>query len=685
VSKKKNSGSIHRYLSAEQKAARRAEENPAFELGEPPRPQGLDRKVRDEWNRQTALLSKKRKLAKTDGDLLFRSVEAKLAGDDAALFECLKEWRDRAPFPEPQAPAPVADQSAPAPPVVPDAAAVAKAYAVDVTSGTIVAGKFVIQACQRFLDDLASGTEHFTFDPKGAQHVVNYISSLTLGTLLPWQVFILANLYGFKKTNGLRRFRQAHIEVAKKNGKTSLLAALGLYHADPQGDGEKRPEVYVAATTKAQAQSICFREALRLRNESEDLMSRTETFKGANASIEFPATDGTFQPLAANSDKLNGRNMALGLLDELGDHPTGELFNVFRSSMAGRQQPLLLSITTAGNSREQIAWEQRQHALQVIDGTAPDDEFFAFIATLDDLDDWKDESVWGKANPSLGTLVPLDNLRSGAKLARTMPTTKYDFLRYNLNIWPSISQSGWVSIDDLSKPGNAYLTEADKLVTTVERIAAAEKRLEGRLAFLGLDLAVKNDLSVLAILFPPLEEEGIFECLFRVWVPEENIITRSQEHRVPYRFWNEQGFITATPGEVTDFGCVRRDILAVREKFKVHELGFDIAHASDLTQQLTQEGMNVCKVQQGFWLDEPIQRLERLVVQGKLCTHGNPVANWCFSNVMLEHNKNGRVMFSKNKSREKIDCAVAAANAMASFLAYVPPAVCAWDGIVKLV
>jgi phage terminase large subunit-like protein len=671
MSRRKPIGEIHRYLSQAEKDARKAEENPAFEPGEPVRPQGLDQKTRGEWNRLVPLLLTKRLLAKNDGPLLLRCIAAKLAGDDVVRVECLTVWKNREPFPEEPAAA-VAEQPA-APPVVPDAAAVAKAYAVDVTSGQIVAGRFVKLACQRFLDDLAGGAERgFTFDPKAAQHVVDYICRLTLGTLLPWQLFILANLYGFKKANGLRRFRQAHVEVAKKNGKTSLLAALGLYHADPAGDGEPHPEVYVAATTKAQAQSICFREALRLRNDSADLTARTETFKGANAAIEFPETNGTFQPLAANSDKLNGRNMALGILDELADHPTPALFNVFRSSMAGRQQPLLLSITTAGNSREQIAWEQRQHALQVIENAAPDDEFFAYIATLDENDHWEDESVWIKANPSLEILVPLDNLRSGAKLARTMPTTKYDFLRFNLNIWPSISQSGWVSINDLGKPGNGYLTEADKLLPTVERLKQAEERLKGRLAFLGLDLAVKNDLSVLALLFPPLEEQGIFEALFRVWVPEENIISRSQEHRVPYQFWREQGFITSTPGEVTDFAFVRRDILAVREQFKVHELGFDIAHASDLAQQLTQEGMSVCSVKQGFWLDEPIQRLERLVVQGRLCTHGNPVANWCFSNVMLEHNKNGRLMFSKNKSREKIDAAVAAACAMSSFLAYVP-------------
>jgi phage terminase large subunit-like protein len=677
MSRRKPIGEVHGNLSKSEKDARAAAEEPKFEPGEPLRPQGLDRKTRHEWNQQVALLQRlKKPLAKTDGPLLLRCVEAKLAGDDATFFECLAVWRDRAPFPE--EPAPVAEQpTTPAPvtpPVVPDAAAVAKAYAVDVTSGQVIAGRFVKLACQRFLDDLAKPADcGFTFDPKAAQHVVDYISRLTLGTLLPWQLFILANLYGFKKTNGLRRFRQAHVEVAKKNGKTSLLAALGLYHADSQGDSEPHPEVYVAATTKAQAQSICFREALRLRNDSADLTARTETFKGANASIEFPGSNGTFQPLAANSDKLNGRNMALGILDELADHPTPALFNVFRSSMAGRKQPLLLSITTAGNSREQIAWEQRQHALQVIENAAPDDEFFAYIATLDENDHWEDETVWIKANPSLEILVPLDNLRSGAKLARTMPTTKYDFLRFNLNIWPSISQSGWVSINDLSKPGNYYLTEADKLLPTVERVKQAEERLKGRLCFLGLDLAIKNDLSVLALLFPPLKEDGIFECLFRVWVPEENIITRSHEHRVPYQFWHEQGFITSTPGEVTDFAFVRGDILAVREKFQVHEMGFDISHASDLAQQLNQDGLAVCKVDQGYYLDESIQRVERLVVQGRFCTHGNPVANWCFSNVMVEHNKIGRLMLSKKQSREKIDAAVAAATAMSRFLAYVPP------------
>ena len=150
-----------------------------------------------------------------------------------------------------------------------------------------------------------------------------------------------------------------YIEVAKKAGKSSLLAALGIFHADHEGDGEPRPEVYVAATTKYQSASIVFREALRLRNESTAIASRTKAFR---TSITWPQSLGKFEPLAANSDKLNGLNISFGILDELGDHPTGTLFEVFNSSTVNRSAPLILSITTAGSNRENIAWYQRQRA-----------------------------------------------------------------------------------------------------------------------------------------------------------------------------------------------------------------------------------------------------------------------------------------------------------------------------------
>ena len=223
--------------------------------------------------------------------------------------------------------------------------------------------------------------------------------------MLPWQTFCLANIFGWRKQNGLRRFREAFIEIAKKNGKTELAAAIALYCADTvAGDGEPRSNVFCAATTKYQSQSLCFKAAVRLRNGTPDLAARTKIWKSKCSIVFEDAEDSFFEPLAANSDKLNGQNMSASILDELGDHPNSSLYSVMTSSSTGRQQPLTISITTAGLVREQIAYEVRGRATQALEGSSPTEAeaFFAFICELDEGDDPENEAVWIKANPEPG-------------------------------------------------------------------------------------------------------------------------------------------------------------------------------------------------------------------------------------------------------------------------------------------
>ena len=561
----------------------------------------------------------------------------------------------------------------------PPALEVAKTYASAVVTGQIVAGKFGRMACQRFLNDL--DRTDITFDSAAAQHVVDYITRLGL-ELLPWQVFILANLFGFKLASGLRRFRYAFVLVAKKNGKTALSAALSLYMSDPDGDRERYSATYVAATTRYQSQSLCFKAACRLRDENAHIREHTRKFA---ARIEYD-NGAVFEPLAANSDKLNGLNIHFGVLDELGDHPTPDLHNVFMSSTTGRKQPLIMTITTAGESREQIAYEVRNRAAQVLEGVIPGDSFFAYIAELDEGDKPEDESVWIKANPSLGVLVPVENIRDLAQAANATPSTKRAFLRFSFNIWPTTSLESWISIDDMNAPGCAYL-DGDKNLSAKQRIQKAETALQGnvwrdlsklsnaelaklreqddrRKCYAGLDLALVNDLSALCLMFPPNKADGIWEVLFRVWCPEENIVRRSKEQRVPYDAWAKSGFIITTPGDTTDNAFIKGEILNLRNNHQILELGFDKTMAVDLARSLELAGMKVTQVAQGFALSPAINRIAQLIIAHKFCTFQHPVANWCFSNVSLAYGFKGDARLERQKSREKIDCAAAACIAM---------------------
>jgi len=661
----------------------------ALEARRPETPVGLNQKEVEGFERLCEILEDEGcQIAPSDGPVLVDVVRLVQARDFDHADAILNPIRTRTPVAVAEQPLP----QAPKTPAPPDAAVVSKAYAVDVISGTILAGKLVRQAAERFLDDLKTGNARgLTFDASAAQRCVNYIAGIGL-ELLPWQTFCLANIFGWKRANGLRRFREAFIEIAKKNGKTALAAAIALYAADTvAGDGELRSNVFCAATTKYQSQSLCFKAAVQLRNATPSLAARTKVWKSKSTIVFEDAEDSFFEPLAANSDKLNGQNMSVGILDELGDHQTSALYSVFNSSSAGRTQPLTISITTAGVSREQIAWEVRGRAAQALDGTSPTEAeaFFAFICELDEGDDPENEAVWIKANPSLGVLVPIDNIRTLLQSARAIPSTKNSFLRYNLNIWASTTETGWLNLDDLTKPGNIGDTKlaVDKRIAaalerrlpiTVDSKALAklssvelsqlDKKMKATRPFAGLDVALVDDLSVLCWVYPPATATDPFEVFFRVWIPDKNIERRSREQRVPYQVWRDQGFVTVTPGDTTDFEFLERDIIDLSKRYNFAEVGYDRSLIADTAQRLDKSGVKMLEIKQGYALSAAIQRIQKLVIEKRWCMHGHPVANWCFSNVQLRMGYKEDIQLYKERSREKIDAASAACMAMQVYL-----------------
>jgi phage terminase large subunit-like protein len=558
-------------------------------------------------------------------------------------------------------------------PPVGDCAAEAKRYCENIVSGQILAGKLHIAACRRYLDDLIAGPSRgFRFDAIAAQRVADFVGKLDLGTIQPFQYFIISAIFGFIRDDSTRRTRTGFICFGKKNGKSSLSGALAIYMAAPAevgGDGETRPMVDFCATTRYQSQSICFKEALRLCNESPEISAIVKLSK---TSITFPDSLATIEPLAGNSDKLNGRNSHAVFADELADHPTPDLWNTLSSGQIGRRSPLSLAITTAGAQREgNIAFESQQHAEQILDGTIEDDAFFALICQLDEDDDWQNEKNWVKANPGLGTLIPIDNLRDAAKRAATVPSAKSLFLRYHVNRWAEVSEHAWLSTEVLQKPSVLYINESEKCCTIPERIAQAQQRLYNRPCALGLDLGRNNDLSALAIWFPPLERNGMHEVLFRIFCPEETIVERSRAHRVPYQRWAENGYIIPTPGSVIDEDRIFQEILALKAIFNIREIGFDTRYAQNLAKILDAKNLKCTRCEQGYDLGPAIAEIEKLLFSGKICLHGHPIAIWNLSNAVLQQGvKDCRL--DKNKSREKIDAAMAMCDAMSICLVRPP-------------
>jgi phage terminase large subunit-like protein len=413
-------------------------------------------------------------------------------------------------------------------------------YARAVAEGQVLTGHLVRLACERHLEDLASGAGRgLRFDPAAAHHAIEFFGYLRHSkgewagqtfTLAPWQAFIVGSLFGWRRADGLRRFRTAYCAVPRKNGKSSTSAGIGLYLL--VADGERGAEVYSAATTRDQAR-IVFDEAKRMVASSPALRRRVEPLIN---NLHVAATASRFMPLSADSSTMDGLNVHGAIIDELHAHKTRGVVDVLDTATGARRQPLLFEITTAGYDRHSICYEHHDYSGKVLGGVLQDDSWFAYIAAADEGDDWTSPAVWRKANPNFGISVKEDDLARKAEKAIALPGAQNAFRRLHLNEWTEQAER-WIDMAAWDACDGPVDLEA----------------LRGRPSFGGLDLSTTTDVTALAWVFPPYGGDERWRVLSRYFVPEDNLRKRAERDRVPYDLWAAQGFIEATSGPAPKF------------------------------------------------------------------------------------------------------------------------------------
>ena len=517
-------------------------------------------------------------------------------------------------------------------------------YVSRVLSGEIVTCKTVAQSCERHRRDVDAGK--FWFDEEELEDVVQFFGLLNHWKgkwaglpfeLEDWQIFAVGSLLCWKEhKTKLRRFREAYIELPRKNGKTFLAAGIGLYLF--AADGENGADVYTAATKRDQAR-IAHEDAKRIVLKSELLRNKFPVLKD---NISDPITGSKYEPLGRDSNSMDGLNPHGALIDEYHAHRTSELYDVIKTGMGAREQPLLFVITTAGFLLEGPCKKRHDLCLKIFDQTVEDDELFVFIATPDDGDDWRDEETWRKANPNYGVSVNPQDMTRACKSAIGLVGEQNSFLTKRLNIWVGQSER-WLDMD------------LWKVCHELDCEEFADRPVWG-----GIDLSSTSDITANVWVCP--DEDGwFFDVVARIYCPVDSAIKRERSDAgAEYRAWAREGWIELTEGNALDYSVIRAQILKDAEQFNVSDIGFDTWNATQLAGDLMDEGIDMVKFGQGYRsMGEPTKLLERLVLQGRLRLGGNPVLRWMATNVAIETDPAANIKPSKKRSGEKIDGIVA--------------------------
>lgn len=558
-------------------------------------------------------------------------------------------------------------------------------YAVRVVTGQVVAGPHVRNAAKRHLLDLERGAERgLFFDVDEAQRVIGFfrdVLRLNGGQFegMPFnlheaQQFIIGSIFGWKRRTpdgAVRRFRRAYLEMAKGQGKSPMMAGIGMWCL--LADKEPRAEVYAAASKKDQAM-VLFRDAVAMF-EMSPALARRLTPSGANPvwNLSDLRTGSFFRPISSD-DGQSGPRPSCALLDEVHEHRNSMMLEMMERGFKFRRQPLMVMATNSGSDRKSICWQEHQHAVRVAAGTRePDDQFtfvgeviddttFSYVCALDKDDDpLEDPSCWVKANPLLGTTVTEDYLRLVVEQAKAIPGKLNNILRLHFCVWTD-SDTAWMSRPALE----ACLDDFDPTEFSGEKV------------WLGLDLSASQDITALAyVSHDGVDEKGRQRYALWVdcWTPADTLAQRALRDQTPYDLWAADGWLETTPGRLIGMDFVAARISEATAIYDVQQLAYDAyGFKRNLEPELDRFGVTVPMAEHpqggkkrgatGLWMPGSKKLLEDLILERRIRIRHSPPIISAFMSATVEGDPFGNSWFSKRKATARIDALIASAMAI---------------------
>ena len=493
----------------------------------------------------------------------------------------------------------------------------------------------------------------YYFDKQAANKAISFIETFITHTkgeltgkpfiLEDWQKEIVGNIFGWKnKETDLRKYRTVFIEVPRKNGKTTLCAAIGIYMLF--ADRERGAEIYAAAGDRNQA-GIVFEIAKGMIANNVELSSRGKVFRN---SITNESKGNFFQAISSDSKTKHGFNANCIIFDELHTQPNRDLWDTLTTSTGARREPLTIAITTAGYDRQSICYELYNYAKRVLDKSISDESFYPVIYEAEAEDDITLESTWKKANPNYGISLRKDYMERESKRAIELPSYQNTFKRLMLNIWTE-SQTKWIGHDEWMECHQEF----------------DYSTLEGKECWGGLDLASTRDLSAFVLVF---NVNGKFIVKPYIFIPKENAKKRSDRDGVNYVEWLRDGHVFGTEGDVQDYHFIRAKINELSKKYRIQSICYDRWNASQIVIDLQNDGANMDPFGQGFVsMSMPTKALEVEIIAKNIIHDNNPCLNWCLSNITIQEDPAGNIKPNKSKSVDRIDPIVALIMALGGY------------------
>jgi phage terminase large subunit-like protein len=530
-------------------------------------------------------------------------------------------------------------------------------YYSQIKDGKVTVSRKVQRIYQKLAEDLSGSTgadgTMYHYSPSRANHILEFAENYCrhskgklggqLVVLELWEKAMLAAMFGFIDDEGRRRYREVVLIVAKKNGKSLISSIVGLYLQ--VGDGEPGAEVYAVATKKDQAK-IIWGEAKRMVNKSPELRKLIKPLVGE---MDCAVNESVFKPLASDTDTLDGLNVHGALMDEVHQWRDGmALYNIIADGTTAREQPMTLITTTAGVVREDIYDNKYEYAAKVIigyddpDAGIVDDHFLPFIYELDAREEWEDERCWPKANPGLGTIKNIRQLRDKVRKAQQSPDLQRNLLCKEFNIRET-SGGSWLSFDDINNETTFDVTE-----------------LRPRYGVGGADLSSTDDLTAACVIFMLPECSDIYVILM-FWIPADLVERHINEDKVRYDIWIDKGWVRTCPGNRINPDAVREWFLEVQSEYDIYLnlVGYDSWSAELWVNEMKRSfGDSTMRpvIQGKKTLSNPMKMLAKDLQAHKIIYNNNGVLKWCMANTCVDEDRNGNIQPIKSrKPTQRID------------------------------